>query len=168
MTTIELPCLTIRQPWAGFIMMGKKPVENRSWSHKYCGPMLIHSSQGRNFPDVPVKYYKAAGLSPDDLDHYRWWPEFQTGVILGVVRKCTCVFKPRAVQTPSIWHDRGYCWWPMLTAAMFDQPIRYRGQLGVFQAEIDLKTSLAAGGTLGDYMAEYDKVKQREVFNVRK
>lgn len=61
--------LSIRQPWAFFIVHGFKPVENRSWRTHYRGPVLIHAGTrqadefegedefwpsvlgGRSFPD---------------------------------------------------------------------------------------------------------------------
>lgn len=43
-----LPVLSIRQPWAWFILHGGKDVENRCWQHapKYRGRFLIHASSG--------------------------------------------------------------------------------------------------------------------------
>lgn len=38
--------LSIRQPWAWFIVDGAKPIENRSWSTDYRGPFLVHASKG--------------------------------------------------------------------------------------------------------------------------
>lgn len=36
-------CLSIRQPWAWLIVHGWKPIENRTWSTSYRGPLLIHA-----------------------------------------------------------------------------------------------------------------------------
>jgi hypothetical protein len=38
-----MKALSIRQPWAWLIVNGIKPVENRTWSTKYRGPLLIHA-----------------------------------------------------------------------------------------------------------------------------
>src|SRR5262245_8471910 len=38
-----MKALTIRQPYAWLIVAGHKDVENRSWSTKYRGPLLIHA-----------------------------------------------------------------------------------------------------------------------------
>jgi hypothetical protein len=38
--------LSIRQPWAWLIVQGHKPVENRTWSTRCRGPILIHASKG--------------------------------------------------------------------------------------------------------------------------
>ena len=39
-----MKCISIRQPWAWLIIKGVKPVENRTWSSSYRGPLLIHAS----------------------------------------------------------------------------------------------------------------------------
>lgn len=46
MNAVQLrnPALTIRQPYAWLIVMGIKPVENRTWSTTYRGPLLIHAA----------------------------------------------------------------------------------------------------------------------------
>lgn len=36
--------LTIRQPWAGLIILKLKNIENRTWSTRYRGKVIIHSS----------------------------------------------------------------------------------------------------------------------------
>jgi hypothetical protein len=37
--------LSIRQPWAHLILHGGKDIENRKWSTKYRGPILIHAAK---------------------------------------------------------------------------------------------------------------------------
>ena len=43
---MKMKALSVRQPWAWLIVNGHKPVENRSWTTKYQGPLLIHASKG--------------------------------------------------------------------------------------------------------------------------
>lgn len=38
-----MKALSIRQPWASFIIWGLKDVENRSWPTEYGGPFLVHA-----------------------------------------------------------------------------------------------------------------------------
>lgn len=35
--------LSIKQPWASLVVMGVKPIENRTWRTSYRGPLLIHA-----------------------------------------------------------------------------------------------------------------------------
>jgi hypothetical protein len=37
--------LSIRQPWAHLIVAGIKQIENRTWTTRYRGPLLIHAGQ---------------------------------------------------------------------------------------------------------------------------
>jgi hypothetical protein len=39
-----MKALSIKQPWAWLIVAGHKLIENRSWSTRYRGPLLIHAS----------------------------------------------------------------------------------------------------------------------------
>ena len=41
---LSQPALTIRQPYAWLIVQGIKPVENRTWSTNYRGPLFIHAA----------------------------------------------------------------------------------------------------------------------------
>ncbi len=41
---LRRPALTIRQPYAWLIVAGFKPIENRTWSTTYRGPLWIHAA----------------------------------------------------------------------------------------------------------------------------
>ena len=40
-----MKAISIRQPWAWLIVNGYKDVENRTWSTKHRGPILIHAGK---------------------------------------------------------------------------------------------------------------------------
>ena len=44
--------LTVRQPWAHLIAAGGKDIENRTWTTRYRGPVLIHASQKIQGEDI--------------------------------------------------------------------------------------------------------------------
>lgn len=50
--------LTIKQPWAGLILKGRKTIELRTWSTAYRGPVVIHA--GRAF-DKRGAVYEPSG-----------------------------------------------------------------------------------------------------------
>jgi hypothetical protein len=54
--------LTIQQPWASLIAMGKKRTEFRSWRTHYRGDLYIHAGKG-----IDREECKRAGLDPDTL-----------------------------------------------------------------------------------------------------
>jgi len=41
-----MKAISIRQPWASLILVAGKDIENRTWSTRYRGPVLIHASKG--------------------------------------------------------------------------------------------------------------------------
>ena len=59
-----MTCLSIRQPWAWLIVNGHKPIENRGWTTKVRGPILIHAGKSfdhegyawvrRRFPEIDM------------------------------------------------------------------------------------------------------------------
>lgn len=48
---IELPALSIRQPWPWAIINAGKPVENRTWPTRFRGRFLIHAGQRSTLDD---------------------------------------------------------------------------------------------------------------------
>jgi len=85
--------LAIKQPWASLIVHGLKDVENRTWSTRYRGPLLIHASQRRD--DVTMdEIERRFGVRLDD--------ELPLGGIVGVTEIVDCV-RPH----PSRWYFPG-------------------------------------------------------------
>lgn len=61
-----IPALSIRQPWAGLILGGWKPCENRTWTRPYRGPVIIHAGQKWDPPPSDIAEHLAVvGFSPE-------------------------------------------------------------------------------------------------------
>jgi ASCH domain len=87
--------ISIKQPWAHLIVTGFKNVENRTWSTRYRGWALVHSSQR---PD---------GISADQIEQrYGVRPpsDLPRGGIVGMTEILDCV-RPH----PSKWYAEGVC-----------------------------------------------------------
>ena len=83
--------IVIRQPWAWLIVEGHKDIENRTWTPRYRGPLLIQASA--NLPakrklDEGRQYACKRGVVLPD--------EFVTGGIVGIVQLDDCVTKSRS------------------------------------------------------------------------
>lgn len=98
----ELPsiALSIRQPWAWMIIHGGKNVENRSWSTRFRGPVLIHAAKGmtvdeylearefaNNIWSVSGKPEAAKGITGNNLER---------GGIIGVAEIVGCVTESKS------------------------------------------------------------------------
>ena len=62
------PALTIRQPYAWLVVKGFKPVENRTWSTTYRGPLFIHAAvrlHGHTAREIEQKF--GVKIEEDDL-----------------------------------------------------------------------------------------------------
>lgn len=147
-----MQCLTIHQPFAHLIVTPQselpegavhKRVENRRWRTAYRGPLLIHAGQSLSWmraADWPP--ISARGLaSPYQKSQF---PEFVFGAIVGVVTLEECVHI-RGVRGRSEWIDDNWPWirrhvhatgtwcWILKDARKFAQPIKYRGQQGLYE-----------------------------------
>lgn len=122
--------LSIRQPWAYWIIHRGKDVENRTWSTKYRGPLLIHA--GQSFDRTALDWMITAGLAPDSID--KEWPK---GGIVGSVNLVDCVQD----------YDSPWFFGPYGFVLRDPQPldfIPYRGQLGLFKPGSELLSKLPA------------------------
>ena len=144
-----MKALTIHQPWAHLICgpdaklpegLPRKRVENRTWSTDYRGPLLIHAGKS------------TAAMT--DL----WWerlPGLPLGWIVGAVELLDCIAVRRS-QSGRLYlaadDERRHPWlrlhcylegpvaWVLGRPLAFAEPIRYRGQQGLFDvtdAEVD-------------------------------
>lgn len=94
--TLPRVALSIRQPWAYFVVNGFKDVENRTWRTEYRGPVLIHASQkpdGIYLEDEPM--LRRGGV-PQRLIKSLTTDECQPGGIVGVAEIVDCVSKSKS------------------------------------------------------------------------
>ncbi len=78
------PALSIRQPWADLILWDVKDIENRSWSTRFRGNLLVHA--GRRVDRAAIGQLEDwfGVVLPDGYQP-------QTGAILGLVEIVDCV-----------------------------------------------------------------------------
>ena len=143
-------CLSIKQPWAEFILSGAKPVENRVWSTSYRGPILIHAG---------LKIFDFFDLDEDDDFHAAAWEALEKkmgctgptpdrpwlheddkeledvlpmGAIVGRARIVDCV---QGYKSP--WAQAG-AWHFVIEDARRCEPYKYRGALRLFNVPDNL------------------------------
>ena len=125
-----MKALSIHQPWAWAILHAGKNVENRGWSTRYRGPLLIHASKTRSSYDreAQIDWEKVYGVALPP------WDELMFGALVGVVELVDCL--PVSQVTASPWVEGPVCW-VMSNPRAFTSPVPLRGAQGLFEVEDD-------------------------------
>ncbi len=82
---LSLPVLSIKQPWASFVVGGIKTIELRTWSTPYRGWLWIHT--GKTADEDALELLDATA------------EQFQLGGLLAVARLESC----EEIETPAQW-----------------------------------------------------------------
>jgi len=103
--------LSVKQPWANMIAMGKKTIETRTWQTSYRGPLLICSSK------VPL--IEPAGKALCIVELYAIAP------MLPEHEKAACCEI----------YDGAYSWF-LQGLLLLPEPFEVRGMPGLFEVEL--------------------------------
>jgi hypothetical protein len=129
----RIKALTIRQPWAELILRGRKPLELRSWSTKYRGPLAIHAAI-----KVDTGAARRLGLNPEQLT---------TGAFVGVA--VVVDSRPYSRDDALLLKKRraGFGWLPYTFAWVLKtprriSPVKGRGQLSLFKVSKDVERKI--------------------------
>jgi hypothetical protein len=128
--------LSVRQPWAWLIVNDYKDIENRKWSTRYVGPLLIHASKGM----TDDEYDDVADWLADEprLQHIKL-PErklIERGGLVGIAH---CNGSVDQCASPWFFGPYGF----VLSQARAFPLVPFKGQLGFFDVPADLITSSA-------------------------
>ncbi|RMW37671.1 MAG: ASCH domain-containing protein [Nitrosopumilus sp.] len=124
-----MKCLSVSQPFAELIILGKKTIELRKWNTNYRGELLIHA---------PLKIRK------EDVKRLKIDKKIVTGAIVGKVeiydvKKYDSQKQVKSDQkfhfASKNFHDRTYGFL-LKNAKAFRVPIPYKGQLGLFEVKL--------------------------------
>jgi hypothetical protein len=129
----SIPALSVRQPWASAILLGKD-VENRSRRFKYRGPLLIHAAMhtsAHNWKDPRIEALK--------LDRKRE----PIGCLIGLVTLVDCVR-----DSSSIWADQDSWHLVLRDPVRLARPVLFKGQLNLFKIPVHLIEHLLPGSVL--------------------
>jgi len=124
-----MKAISIRQPWAWLIVNGYKDIENRDWTTRFRGRVLVHASKGmtrKEYDDVAeflITYclHDAAKALPK-------FAELERGGIVGAVDIVDCVSES---ASPWFFGKHGFV---LRNAEVL--PFReYKGALGFFEVQ---------------------------------
>lgn len=145
-----IKCLSIRPPYADwlanpqrFIKAKIKPktIENRDWSTRYRGPLLIHSSNTWNGDAIDYWMYQQCPQMSSIWGKKK--EDYHLGMIVGIADLVDVVS-----ESDNPWFIGTYGF-VLANARPFVNPIPYRGSLGLFNVSSSvLKPGALKGGLL--------------------
>lgn len=131
-----MKALTVKQPYASLIVIGIKPIENRTWKTKYRGRIYIHASGQYAFNELQGNITSEQFESiPDIHKDYFLRGIWLKSAIIGEVDIVDCV-----INHPSIWADKTLAdtkpiWnWVLANPVLYDEPIlNVKGKLSFWE-----------------------------------
>jgi hypothetical protein len=154
--------LSLLQPWASLVVMGKKQIETRSWNSTYRGPLLIHASCGKYYGKT--NRIKCRDLCMDNI----WFNEYITardydalpfGAIIGQVNLIETV-KTDKILFCNSFRTKGHRWeltdeelafgdytegrygWLFSDAVKFDEPLPAKGEIILWDYDLEKKEKM--------------------------
>lgn len=137
MKSLTIPCLSVRQPWASFIVAGIKDVENRSWNTSLRGPVFIHASKTFSTKDYEQGKQAYRRIYPFMKREFPPKQAFFTGGIIGIV---TITDNVTDHSSPWFTGPVGF----VLSTPSFFIPIFCKGQLGFFRVPEEARAKIDA------------------------
>jgi hypothetical protein len=125
-SSMSLPALSVRQPWASYLATGLKTVELRSWSTSYRGWLWIHA--GKKLDVVAMKLLDLCG------------EEFGRGGLVGLAKLEECILLNSETQWSRLqgehlspgWFSSSCFGWRFSDAIALTEIIECPGELGLF------------------------------------
>jgi hypothetical protein len=140
-----MKALSIRQPWAWLIVAGHKDIENRSWSTKFRGRVLIHAGKGMTDAEFEEAAVTFAMICPPDRFQLAEMAKAPRGGIVGVATISDCI---PASRRASPWHAEGAFGFQITDA----RPLPFvpcKGMLGFFDVPAEVAAQLRQMHDLG-------------------
>jgi hypothetical protein len=130
--------LSIRQPWAGAVALGWKPVENRTRAIHYRGDLLIHAAGqlATDFSDAVELIESITGQEIPVLGRPNESPAWAMGAIIGVAQLRVAHQGCSASCSP--WAQQGQVHHFLSNARLLRRPVPARGRLGLWVPDADV------------------------------
>lgn len=128
-----MKALTVRQPWAWALFHGK-PIENRDWSTRYRGELVIHAAKGMTREEYrdALHFFPPTTAEPPSFDM------LVRGAVIGVVRMVGC-----AADHPSPWFVGAYGF-IFVEARLLPTPVPCAGALSFWDVPAEVEARIRA------------------------
>lgn len=134
--------LSIRQPWAWLILHAGKDIENRTWSRRFAGRVLIHASKGMTKAEYRDAVNFAAHPRRLGAEAHWWIPNFDDLERGGIVGEVEILGYANNCCSP--WFEGP---WGLLLRNPKPLPfIPCRGALGFFRPQFPTENAERSGG----------------------
>lgn len=116
------PAITVWRPWTTLILHFAKDVENRTWSTRYRGLVLIHAAQRWDPAGMWTADDRGIDTPPEPADH-------PTGIVGFAYLSDVCT-DSRSLGTCECgpWAVPGHCHWRLLNRTPLPRPVPCGGQ----------------------------------------
>jgi hypothetical protein len=118
---VGVRALTVARPWAGLIIAGHKTIENRTWSTRYRGRLVVHAGKRWDTAGALLAEQVGAPSRPDD--HHTGY--LGTVDLVGLHHADECA-SCSTWAMPQCWH------WQLADPTAFPRPLAGTGRLGLF------------------------------------
>lgn len=119
---IKMKAISLKQPWASFIAMGKKTIETRMWKTNYRGKLLIVSSKTMD-KNYPYPSFLSIGLP--------------FGQALAIARLIDCRPMRKEDEELAMYScEPGRYAWILKDIRKIEKPFPVKGQLGIYEVEM--------------------------------
>ena len=159
-----MKAITVHQPWASLLAIGAKQFETRGWQTHYRGPIAIHAAKVDNYSGMPFEQRGAAlntanAVLKKLLADFTCVRDLPHGAIVATAELVEChkiIGEPgkhphykwdagSTVYDIVASHDErmfgdwtpGYFAWQLVNVAMLPEPIKAKGQQGLWNWEAD-------------------------------
>lgn len=138
----RIPALSVGRPWPTFIVDGHKPVENRTWTTGYRGPMWLHASNAWNGAALDFAWQL-------DVEAQSWdKADYPTGILalVDLVDVCNAhLRRPAEGCLCGLWAAMGQYHWRVENVRPLPGPVPCKGSLGLWYPNGD------AANVLGEF-----------------
>lgn len=131
---IEMMGLTVKQPWAHLIAIGRKTIETRTWPTGYRGPLAIHA--GRNID--PIGLGSLASRAPE-LVPVGGCPR---GMIIAVAELADCRLLTERDEEAACCRCANLYGFVLADVRRLSEPIPARGRLGFWPVADSLMAAI--------------------------
>jgi hypothetical protein len=131
---IDPPALSVRQPWADLIVIGRKTIEVRSWLTEYRGKVWLHAAK-KGDPELERAFKVEAPARGAFLGSFR------LSAVVPLDSTRWELWRPRHL-IPGHYHP-GHFAWIIENPIRFPEPISAPGMLNLFRPDAELQHQLA-------------------------